>query len=202
MARVTTKKTTRKAATKKTATKTTRKAPAKTTTKASAKAPAVSQAKVDDYAAKLREERLVQAKKDVVGMPQGIEAFDLTYPEWNPKKPDELVREIGEYGALELYDTTGFGWCIATLGIRKARSAGKADRTYAIRVSDGQPVRIGLGPHVKRTVKVYVRQSRLEALKKYVDLYNKGSETAHEIRDRISTRRAQGALRRSSWMGY
>ena len=89
------------------------------------------------------------------------------------------------------------GWCVPTLLIRNAsrRSSSKTDRTYATTL-DGKPVRIGMGPHVSAIARVYVRASRKAALQRYLDLQSEGSKTAHEIRDRISSRRAQSALRR------
>lgn len=135
------------------------------------------------------------AKKTIeTNLPTGVIQKDLEYPKYNSK--DRLMSDIGEYGTLTFYETKRFGWCITTLGISRGKM-GRAARSYAVRVSDGSPVRIGNGPHVTRVVKVYVRTSRVKALQKYVDLYNKGAEDASTIRDRISSRRAEGALRRA-----
>ena len=120
---------------------------------------------------------------------------DLVYPDY--KSGDRIAH------TLTLHDTTAFGWCVATLQIKRARRAGQTDRTYAARVIDGQVVRIGLGPHVKQTVSVYVTEKRVPALKRLLDLHNAGADRANAIRDRISSRRAQGAemraLGRTSW---
>ena len=128
-------------------------------------------------------------------LPEGVTLSDLKPPKW-----DSGDREVT---TLTLDHADSFGWCIRTLHIRRpGRRArvGATDRTYAIRVSDGAPVRIGIGPHVKRTITIYVRASRLSALQHLVDLRDKGALDANTIRDRISTRRAQGALRRQqSW---
>jgi hypothetical protein len=143
------------------------------------------------------------AKTDAA-LPEGIEAGDLEYP--RHMSPDPLANDEANHGSFELYETIGFGWCISTLLISRAsgrRTAPASDRTYAVRVADGATVRIGLGPHVKRTVTVYVRRSRVAALKRYLDLFRSGAERANTIRDRISSRRAQGvemrAQGRSSW---
>lgn len=118
-------------------------------------------------------------------LPPDVIESDLKYP------------SKGYVETLTFHQTQGFGWCIATLHIRKARRAGQTDRTYAIRVSDGAPVRIGLGPHVTQTVYVYVTEKRLPKLQKYIDLLQKGQIDANTIRDRISSRRAEGAVRRA-----
>lgn len=97
---------------------------------------------------------------------------------------------------------TGDHWVVATLPISKSKN-GFADRTYAIGVEDGKVYRVGKGPHVVATVEVHVRPENFERVKRYVELYAKGLENAGVIRDRISTRRAMGALYRaegrSSW---
>jgi hypothetical protein len=125
-------------------------------------------------------------------LPPGILMSDLKYPE-----PDNRVYDAGDHGQLTFYNTQGFGWCIATLLISRS-TRGTSDRTYAIRVSDGAGVRIGLGPHVTDTVSIYLRKDRMEALKKYVDLYQQGAIKANTTRDRISSRRAEGVERRAA----
>ncbi len=138
----------------------------------------------------------------VSALPLDILKSDCEYPvygtRWTAKEYDRnrIVHTI------TLYDTTAFGWCVATLDISRNRRAATA-RVYAARASDGATVRVGAGPHVKRTVTVYVRQERLAALAKLVAIYESGAEKANAIRDRISSRRAEGvAMRaqgRSSW---
>lgn len=137
-------------------------------------------------------------------LPKGIRPTDLKYPSFKSK--DRINYEKGDHGSLTLYevhDRKGNSWwCIATLRIRKARLGRDGERTYAVRLSDGAPVRIGLGPHVKRKITVYVRQSRVEALQRYIDLHLSGAESAHQIRDRISSRRAQGQVERAQGHSY
>jgi hypothetical protein len=76
------------------------------------------------------------------------------------------------------------------------------DRFYATALN-GKIYRVGRGPHVLSTTTVYVKKSRENALQKFLDLMDKGNADANMIRDRISSRRAQGALHRaagrSSW---
>ena len=137
-------------------------------------------------------------------LPEGILESDLNYPRFVDGVG--LAYDLGENGRLEFYevksgrvDRAGCPatfWCIATLFIGKGRQ--HADRTYAVRVDDGSLVRVGKGPHVLRTLVVYVAKDRAEALKKYTDLYVAGSEKAGMVRDRISSRRAQGQLERAA----
>ncbi len=135
----------------------------------------------------------------VAPLPSLVVLKDLERPTY-----DELygkAKEAVEFpnGEFELYYVERFGWVIPTLHIRNAsrRSFNQNPaRTYAVAVKDGSICRVGLGPHVKQTIRVFVRRSRLAALKPLLDLRSKGAEDANDVRDRISTRRAQGALRR------
>lgn len=139
-------------------------------------------------------------------LPDGIERTDLDRPAWDDKR-DKLVVTWGDereapVDRFELWHTSGFGWCIPTLHIanpsRRARTAGVQDsRTYAVTL-DGKVVRIGMGPHVTERVTVYIRKRRLSALQRFIDLMVKGQGDAQEVRDRISTRRAQGVLHRAA----
>lgn len=139
-----------------------------------------------------------------ITLPKDIQSSDLKYPDY--KSNDKLVRiQAGpeswqaESAIFELWYTEQMGWCIPTLLIAKGSTT---DRTYATTL-DGKQVRIGKGPHVKRTVTVYVRQSRLSVLQRYLDLKQSGAEVSNQIRDRISSRRVQGQIMRqqgrSSW---
>lgn len=108
--------------------------------------------------------------------------------------------------AFELWFVRSFGWCIPTLLIShpgRRAAHGTPARTYAVRVSDGQTVRIGCGPHVTNITRIVVRPDRIDVLKKYIDLRRSGAADAGTVRDRISSRRAQGVIERangrSSW---
>lgn len=127
-----------------------------------------------------------------IDVPEGIIEKDLTYPAGK----DRLVFTAGEHGCLRFYKTVTFGWCMATLAIKRGRHG--SDRTYGVRLEDGAGVRVGNGPHVKAQVTVYVRESRLKALQRYIDMYAEGLEKANVTRDRISSRRMQGALERAA----
>lgn len=126
--------------------------------------------------------------------PEGTVKEDFIQPNFDDK--DKAVK------TLKLLKTSRFGWVISTLPISKGK-AGRSDRTYGITMN-GTVVRVGNGPHVEDEGKLYVRKSRENALKKFTDLYDKGMSTAGDIRDRISSRRAQGQQMRKegrlSWM--
>ena len=134
-------------------------------------------------------------------LPAGIIKSDLTYPSYKSK--DGLVDDYRN-SSFELWCVSSarndMEWFIPTLLIANAsrRSPNTTARTYATRVSDGKSGwRIGRGPHVKATFTVYVRKSRARALKPFLDMRTAGQEVAGQIRDRISSRRAQGALMRA-----
>jgi hypothetical protein len=130
-------------------------------------------------------------------LPKGITEKDLKYPERHDF-PENFQYEDRSF---ELWFCGSFGWCIPTLQIRGAgRRMGVAPRTYAVSVDTKKVCRIGLGPHVLKRVTVYVRKSRLEVLKPFLDLRREGAIAANNVRDRISTRRAQSAMRRGDFM--
>jgi len=131
--------------------------------------------------------------KPVAPLPQPLTLRDLKYPDWKSK--DKAVQPY----QFQLYYTERFGWCLPTLHIRNAgRYSNNQNpaRTYAISVKDGSICRMGLGPHVKQTLTVYVRKSTLKGMQSLLDLQREGAEKANMIRDRISTRRANTTLRR------
>jgi hypothetical protein len=158
------------------------------------------------YARPDETERMNAMKKELKtknALPDGIVLHDLKYPSYklNVKNDPNYFDYKAPYEdhSFELWFVPSLGWCIPTLGIRnpgRRSRPGAAPRTYAVKVSDGGVVRIGLGPHVAERVTVYVRKNRAEALAKFIALKNKGAVDANNIRDRISTRRAQGALYR------
>jgi hypothetical protein len=127
-------------------------------------------------------------------LPLGIIPSDLGYP-----KTGDLDYAAGDHGRITLYEVDGRRgryWVVCTLGIRRGQRSGQADRTYGVTV-DGSPVRVGIGPHVKQQITVWVRKNRRESLSKLLELHNQGLVVANQIRDRISSRRAEGQLRRA-----
>lgn len=143
-------------------------------------------------------------KTPVITFPPGIKAKDTKYPAWKSK--DKAMWDLGRNGQLTFHYTPDFGWVLATLPIANSRKDFVA-RTYGIKV-EGTPyetehgiVTVGNGPHVSKTVTIYIRKSRVEALQKYLDLYVDGMGRAGGIRDRISTRRANTMARRRGGYG-
>ena len=138
----------------------------------------------------MKKETETKSKK----LPEGITKIDLKYPSYRSK--DGLIKDWAS-STFDIWDIEDWGWVIPTLEIGRSRRHARENnvRTYAVRVDDGKTVRVGLGPHVKGKHTVYVRKSRFNALKKYVEMKNSGAADANQIRDRISTRR----MRSSSW---
>jgi hypothetical protein len=137
------------------------------------------------------------AKK--INLPPGVVPADTQYPD---SSTDRVNHQVGDSGCITFYECERIGWVVATLGIRSGARRGKADRTYAVNL-EGRVCRVGMGPHVKSTVRVWVRSSRVAALQKYIDLHRQGLSQAGQVRDRISSRRAEGQIMRaegrSSW---
>ena len=132
-------------------------------------------------------------KPAAVPLPTSVKDADLEYPSYKSK--DRVV------ATFDLWHTTSMGWVIPTLLIRRTRRMDRSDRTYATTL-DARPVRVGLGPHIDRKVTVYVRESRQAALQSLLDLKDRGEVTSNEIRDRISSRRAQGSLNRANGLTH
>lgn len=132
-----------------------------------------------------------------IKLPKQVKASDLKYPKWNSKAKHFYDKDF------ELWYTERFGWCIPTLFISRARrGSNMQDRTYAVPVNDStQTVTVGKGPHVLKTVNVYVTEKNLKRLQTLVDIKVKGQGNAGQIRDNISTRRANTMARRSIYGG-
>lgn len=135
-------------------------------------------------------------KKLPAPLPAGVQAKDLKYPSY--KDTDKQVP--GNDRSFDLYcvafSSGETGWVIPTLHIGPSRMTSTA-RTYAVRVPSGSLCRVGNGPHVKARLTVYVRESSKARLQPLLDLRAKGTEQAHQTRDRISSRRAQGQVMRA-----
>jgi hypothetical protein len=144
-----------------------------------------------------------KTKLPEIALPAGITAADLehrcphksvaAYDKW--REANKLLA-YPQPRSLTLYNTERFGWIVTTLLIKSGTRRNVSDRSYGVTL-DGQLVRVGFGPHVRRKIEVYLRESRMTDLQPFLDLYNQGLERAHESRDTLSTRRAQGSLRRS-----
>lgn len=133
----------------------------------------------------------------MIRLPAGITEADMKYPKWDAAAKNKLARdEQGASISFDIWYTDAMGWVIPTLQIARGKR-GYADRTYAVRVDGGGLCRVGQGPHVKAMHTVYVREGRRKALDKFVKLLSEGQKDSNQVRDRISTRRAQGALHRA-----
>lgn len=160
--------------------------------------------------------------KSFYDTPRGKELYEIMYSDKNTEDERKAAQaafnaEQEEFRSkpenqgidqFEIWQTERFGWCIPTLlisnpGRRQRASAYNkgveaTERTYAITIDRREIVTIGGGPHVKNRLTVYVSAARRPGLGKFLDLKEKGEIDANNIRDRISSRRAQGALRRSA----
>ena len=105
---------------------------------------------------------------------------------------------------FDLWLVIGMGWVIPCLSIAKAtgRRVGRADRTYAVSVTEGKLCRVGFGPHVTEQFTVYVSKGRAKQLQKFLDLHTKGQVDANIVRDCRSSRRAQGQLNRAAGLTH
>lgn len=131
-------------------------------------------------------------KTQKVDLPPDIIKADLAYPK------DGIDWLAGNNGRLTFYQVEGrrgLYWCIATLPIGSSRNRKYAPRTYAIGLN-GAICTVGGGPHVKQVVSIYLAKARVSKLRKYIELYETGMGNAGQIRDRISSRRAQGQMER------
>lgn len=133
-------------------------------------------------------------------LPAGIKQSDLQMKSWKDMAYDSdgngnntnhfelwLVKDIKE----------GLTWFIPTLLISKNNRNSYGSRTYAVDLS-GRLCRIGKGPHVVQTLTVYLKKNNIIRLQKYLDLKKNGSEKSNQVRDRISSRRAEGQLHRAA----
>lgn len=140
---------------------------------------------------------MAKAATKTAALPKGILKSDTVYPSY-----ENADHSKGDYGQLTLHKTERFGWCIATLFISRGKR-GQPDRSYGIAIDTKQTVSIGNGPHVTDTVTLYFTKDRAEALQQFQDLYVEGLKNANSVRDRRSSRIAQGqemrAQGRRSW---
>ncbi len=141
--------------------------------------------------------------KPVTALPPDITVADTKAPPMGEgmsyTERKEFMGDLPYY--FTFYQTQGFGWVLCTLGIG-GKGRGDAARTYGITVADGKVVRVGRGPHVLKIVEVYVSKKNKDRMARYVELLRKGLAEAGTIRDRISTRRAQGQINRANGMTF
>ena len=148
-------------------------------------------------------------KTDSASLPPDVKAGDLkhvcrygdkAYTD-DMQAKDREIRNAGHYGALTFYLVKNTGWVLTTLHISnpsRRQASGTPARTYGIGVADSKVYTVGRGPHVEKEVTVYLDSTNIDRLQRYADLWVKGMEDASAIRDRISSRRAQGQLHRAA----
>lgn len=136
-----------------------------------------------------------------IALPKYVRVADRKWPSTKGNLGYELRRKLEDEGVtshFEMWHVGDWGWVIPVLLIRKAgrRSASHIkDRQYAVRVENGELVRVGLGPHVDETVDLYLSKFNLKRLAPLIERMREGSVKANRARDIRSTR----ALRRSLW---
>ncbi len=151
--------------------------------------------RLEDEARRAKEKAALSAFIKANPLPKGIAQSDLERIPYDSK--DQVPDSQWDDREFEIWLVKDWGWCIPTLLISSSRRAA-TDRTYAVRISGQQQVRIGRGPHVLKTLTVYVRKSRLDAMQQYLDMRKGAKVEAHQTRDRISSRRLQGSINRAA----
>ncbi len=142
-------------------------------------------------------------KKPKLNLPKDIEAKDLTYPNLKERLTKAQRKKLEALGfdyyetSFELWETESNEFFIPTLEISGARRGGSR-RTYAVGIADGKTYRIGKGPHVKAQHTVHLKKANFKRLLRFMVLKIGGSSAANQVRDRISSRRAQGQINRAN----
>jgi hypothetical protein len=127
-------------------------------------------------------------RKTSNNLPTGVIASDTEYP--------RAGRRIDLIGCVLVKFSDGdVKWVVRTLNIARGRTS---ERSYAMGVDDGKVYRVGNGPHVLKEIAVHVTEENKARLALLIQRKAEGEEAAGQIRDRISTRRAQGQLHRAA----
>lgn len=150
---------------------------------------------------------MTKSKTTSQTLPNHVQKSDTVAPKWDSKEglPFSEAIAVGlDDNRLRFYRTAANGWILLVLRISNAskrQAPGTSDRYYGIGVNDSKIYTVGRGPHVLEELTVHLTKSNVERLRPLIDLFIKGNTDANTIRDRISSRRAQGALRRQSFGG-
>lgn len=136
-------------------------------------------------------------------LPKGVKKSDIVYPKLGQgfNYSERQALGIQDVYSLRFYKVKGLGWVLCTLHISnpsRRQSSGTAARTYAIGVNDSKLYTVGRGPHVLQEIEVHLKKDNVERLRPLLELHKKGMEDASSVRDRISSRRAQGQLHREA----
>ena len=111
-------------------------------------------------------------------------------------KPPAKWKDATGY-SFQLWFIANLGWVLPTLLISRS-NRGNADRYYAVGVGDKRTYRVGKGPHVLHVVTIHGCKRNAKVVAKYIELKREGMAAACTIRDRISSRRAEGELHRAA----
>jgi len=138
-------------------------------------------------------------------LPAGIRPADLKFPRSRQGLKPSHYRKLEELGlpswGTEFSLWYSERWMIPTVNI-SGKSSREAERTYAIGVDDKKCYRIGGGPHVTAKVRVYLTAANFDRLFPFLQLQEEGKKQAGKIRDRISSRRAQGQIYRAQGLRH
>lgn len=127
-------------------------------------------------------------------LPAPLRESDTRYPSRGSK--DRIFARVEVYCVS--FAEGGLGWCCPVLPIGMRARFGPAARAYAFRLADGKLCRVGNGPHVKATATLYLRESQRERLAPFLSARERAAEQAHQVRDRIGSRRVQGQAERAA----
>lgn len=142
-------------------------------------------------------DKKIELPPDVIEADSKRPSYEDSRKPWRQEGEEDLY-------SLTFYKVQGSrikdNWVILTLPIDNK------GRSYVISL-DGNCGRAGRGPHVKAIVMIHLHAGNADRLRKYIDLWKKGMSDAGSVRDRISSRRAEGQVRRAngerSWQwGY
>jgi len=127
-----------------------------------------------------------------INLPKDVRQEDTRYPTGDAR----LLCDAGDNGCLKFHDMGGrFGWCVATLVIGR-------NRTYAITLDGETIVTISTNRPGDAHIIVYLTTNNIARLKQYVDIHKDGLSRAHDIRNRVGSRRAEGQERRKRGETY
>lgn len=142
-------------------------------------------------------------------LPAGLLPADIADPGYDSRVQDETLGKAiqGHWSSgtdrFEVWYTERFGWVVPTLVIRdvpgyRARRQvpdGTVRRSYAVVLRDGSLVRCGMGPHVLKSLTVYLRKGSVKRLRPIIARIHDGAVKASVARDELSTRRMTGRRR-------
>lgn len=151
---------------------------------------------------KQRKVRAAAEKKSMAALvkkyplPEAITIDDLVQDGKRLDYNDPAMKQLktivaNSWDSFDIWYTERFGWVVPSL-IINAKNRNGTYRAYATIIKTGALCRVGHGPHVLATFKVYInKKNHKRIFKKYMDILTEGAQSAHDCRDRISTKRAR-----------